>query len=124
MIPQVRFLTGVVERKVYIVTHIGEDIGQIVTQGICHTQLCRARQLGLQLCLEVRDQVQLILHFKFLSTIAQILIDCRTSSKADQQGQPQYPINYVPLSSSHTHNVCARTFVLYHQHTGDFLLPN
>ena len=124
MISQMRFTADVVERKVNIVGNACKNLGQIAAQGICHKHILTGRQLGLQLCFDVGDQLQLILHFEILTTVAHIFIDCRTGSKADQQGQAQYPINYVPLSSSHTHNVCARTLNLCHQHTGEFFLPN
>ena len=81
-----------IERKVYIMGEITEDVFQIFIQSHCHTGVCLCGQLGLYFHLHVCHQQKFIVQFIFVATIAQVVINRRTTCR--QQQCQQHKLNF------------------------------
>ena len=75
-----RVALRIVEREVDIVGIVGEDIVEVILQGLGQLDVRLRGQLGLQLCGHVRHQRQLIVHLRLLRglhAVAEVFVDYR-----------------------------------------------
>ena len=94
----------VVEREVDIVGIVGEDIIEVILQGVGQLDIRFRIQLGPQLSGHVRHERQLIVELRLLRrlhAVAQILIDHRTAWQDDRHGHPADYLQYVEPNILH-----------------------
>ena len=80
----------IIERQIYIVGKVGEDIVKMFLQGVGKPEIRLRGQLGRELCRHVSHQPQLIVQLRLLlrlnvNAVAQILVDHRTPGNRCQQ---------------------------------------